>query len=108
MPSTRSATRYAGWSTSRWPARPAPAGRSVAASYRGVRQARARTVNETTSAATAPAMASSGGIGRSAGPPRPWASVSRSPTSADFELEHERLGLVPLHVDHARAGRWSA
>ncbi len=50
----------------------------VAASYLGCRQATASTVNETTSAATAPAIASSGGIGRSAGPPSPWASVNQS------------------------------
>ena len=47
------------------PASQAGAGRpDVAASYRGVRQATARTVNETTSAAVAPAIASSGEIGQ--------------------------------------------
>ena len=47
----------------------------VAASKRGVRQATASTVNETTSAATAPEIASSSEIGRSCWPPIPWAST---------------------------------
>ena len=59
-------------------ARPGAGRPPVAGSNLGVRQATARTVKETTSAATAPAMASCGGIGRSAGPPRPWANVSQS------------------------------
>ena len=50
----------------------------VAASYRGVRHATARTVNEMTRAAVAPAIASSGEIGRSLAPPSPWASVMPS------------------------------
>ena len=47
----------------------------VAASKRGVRQATASTVNETTRAATAPEIASSSEIGRSCWPPIPWAST---------------------------------
>ncbi len=77
MPKTRSATWSATESASR--ASAAGAGRpDVAASYRGVRQATARTVKLTVSAATAPATVSSSGIGRSFWPPMPWAKRSPS------------------------------
>ena len=81
-PRTRAATPNGRESTTA----PATAGAGrplVAASYRGVRQATARTVKLTVSAATAPAMASSGGIGRSFGPPIPWARMSSQDGSSD-------------------------
>ena len=76
-PNVRAATPNAGASTIR--DSQAGAGRPlVAASYRGDRQATARTVKLTVSAATAPATASSVGIGRSFEPPIPWARMSFS------------------------------
>jgi hypothetical protein len=56
----------------------------VAASYRGDRQATARTVKLMVRAATAPATASSVGIGRSLEPPTPWARMSFSAASSDL------------------------
>src|SRR6478735_5682545 len=76
-PTVRHSTRHQVAST--MPANQAGAGRpDVAASYRGLRQATARTVNETTRAAVAPAIASSGEIGRSLAPPIPWARLKAS------------------------------
>ena len=63
-------------------ARRGPGRPLVRSSYRGSRQAIARTVNETVSAATAPAIASSGEMGRSLAPPIPWASVIPSESHA--------------------------
>src|ERR671917_1854024 len=98
MPSTRSVTAKTGDEVSR-SSHPGAVRPLVAASYRGRRQAAARTVKETTRAATAPAMASSGGMGRSFAPPSPWARTEPS-TSADFELQHDHVGVVRLHLDH--------
>src|SRR6478672_2407790 len=101
-PTTRRATRNPVESTSR--ARRAGAGRPlVASSYRGLRQATARTVNETTRAATAPAIASSGETGRSFAPPMPCANGMPSGlTSADLELDDGLVDRVGLDVDDAR------
>src|SRR6478735_4632672 len=100
-PTVRHSTRHQVAST--MPANQAGAGRpDVAASYRGLRQATARTVNETTSAAVAPAIASSGEIGRSFAPPIPWAiEMPSGDTSADFELDDDLLERVRLDVDGA-------
>src|SRR5690348_10563905 len=73
-PMVRVTTRKAGASTTR--ASHAGAGVPlVRSSYRGVRQAIARTVKLIVRAATAPATASSVGIGRSLEPPIPWARI---------------------------------
>src|SRR6478609_1004252 len=66
---------------------------------RGSRQARASTVNETASAAQAPAMAYSAGIGRSLAPPIPWAKILKS---ADLDLDDDLFEVVRLDVDDPR------
>src|SRR3954468_1000009 len=105
------------------------AGRPVrSASYLGVRQATASTVKLTVSAATAPAMVSPSGMGRSFDPPIPWANTSPSePPSAPpddrattvkallhLELDDRLLERVGLDhhdarlVDHERLQRRGA
>src|ERR1700710_8671 len=79
----------------------------VCAAYRGTRQASASTPKETATAMAAPSIASSGEMGRSCAPPRPWARVTRpepSATSADFELDDHLVEGMGLDLDHAGRG----
>src|SRR3954465_13380826 len=71
------------------------------ASYLGVRQATARTVKLTVSAATAPAMVSPSGMGRSFDPPIPWASTSPSEPPSEPPDDRTRAvkGLLHLELD---------
>src|SRR3954453_17237357 len=86
MPTSRHTTNHGRDSTTR--VSQGGAGRPVvSASYLGVRQASASTVKLTVRAATAPAMVSPSGIGRSFEPPIPWANTSPSAAPGDAVLK---------------------
>ena len=98
-PSARRAPRNQALSTAR--ASQAGTGSPARSSYRGERQATASTVNEMVSAATAPAMASSGETGRSCAPPMPWARG----TSWREIMPSDLSASVPLLRAGRRPGR---
>ena len=76
----------------------------VAASYRGLRQARTSTTKETATAAAPPRMASSREIGRSCAPPRPCCGSrpGRSSIHVTWRLKDHLVERVRLDGDDAR------
>src|SRR5690349_12200327 len=104
-PRMRSAHSQPALSRSR--ARPAGRGRpGRGPAYRGLRQARTSTQNDTMSAAVPPAIASDAGTGRSLAPPSPCSGAT-GPTmrlimrSADLELHDQLAEVLDLRLDHA-------